>query len=135
VRDPVKKLASLRYRFHRGMAGKVEAPQSLDTAAKFTGHDLKNPAQRELLLFALAEAIFGRGQVGRPKGRSGNSGGWNVWKLYDLAYCTNNIAEKDFAATPKSQRRSTPITKTSSEHRPTRSADGFLTHAGPTESF
>jgi hypothetical protein len=81
MRNPKEKLASLKYRFHRDLAGKVEAPRSLVTAANFTGHDLKDPAQRDLLLFTLAEAVFGKDRVGRPRGRHGDSGGWSVSKL------------------------------------------------------
>jgi hypothetical protein len=96
MRNPVEKLAALKYRFRRDLAGKVEAPQSLDAAAKFMGHDLKDPIQRELLLFALAEAVFGKGRAGRPRGRHGNSGGWSVSKLDRLGQLALFYREKGF---------------------------------------
>ena len=102
MRNPMEKLASLKYHFHRDLAGKVEAPRSLVTAAKFTGHDLKDPAQRELLLFALAEAVFGKGQVGRPRGRHADSGGWSVRKLDRLGELDSTYRKKGCAATGKS---------------------------------
>jgi hypothetical protein len=91
-----KRLLSLKWRFRPDMAGKVAAPPALDAAAKLLGLNHKDPSQRDLLLLLLAEAIFGKGQAGRPKGRHGYSGGWGIRKLDRLAllyegYCKNGF--------------------------------------------
>lgn len=62
-------------------AGKMERLKSLDVAAQSFGLDLSDGPQRELLLFALAEAIFGEGRPGRKP----DSKEWDGPRLIELA--------------------------------------------------
>jgi len=61
-----RRLQSLKWRFRPALAGKAQATHSLDEAAQFFGLDLEDTGQRDLLLFVLAEAVFGKDKP--PKG-------------------------------------------------------------------
>jgi hypothetical protein len=89
-----KRLLSLKWRFRPDLAG--PPPQSLDAAARLFGLNHKDPSQRDLLLLLLAEAMFGKGQAGRPKGRHGLSGGWGIYKLDRLAFLYEGYCEEGF---------------------------------------
>jgi hypothetical protein len=98
-----KRLLSLRWRFRPDLDGKP--PQSLDAAARLLGLNHKDPSQRDLLLLLLAEAVFGKGRAGRPKGRRGLSGGWGVYKLVRLAELYEGYCKKGFRGDSKIARQ------------------------------
>jgi hypothetical protein len=76
-----KRLEAIRMRLQYGVA-KPQNTAAVLEAAQYFGVDITDERGRDLLLAALAEFIFGKGNVGRPKGR----GGWTdteLSKLYD----------------------------------------------------
>jgi hypothetical protein len=92
-----RRLLSLKRRFRPDLAGKLTQPQSLRKAAQCFGLDPKDPAQRDLLLFALAEAAFGKERPGRPKGRRA----WGRYRLYELARLYEKYRDAGFRGDKK----------------------------------
>jgi hypothetical protein len=93
-----RRLQSLRWGF---TGQQLSPPKSLDAAGQYFRLDLKDPDHRERLLFILAEAVFGKGRAGRPKGRHGPSGGWNVRKLDRLGLLYNKYHRDGFRGDKK----------------------------------
>ena len=91
-------MSPLKREFNSRRIGEMTPPPSLQIAAKFFRLDLSDSRQREGLLFALAEATFGKGNPGRRR----DSKSWDSQKLMELAladelYCYDGISDAKIA--------------------------------------
>jgi hypothetical protein len=75
-----RRLEPVRLIYNSGQTAKLPPPPSLNTASTYFRLDPRVPGQRDLLLFALAEVVFGKGRVGRPNRPSE----WGRWRLAHL---------------------------------------------------